>query len=140
MANQINSAFLQLPQRAEKYYPEYLVSTFVEVGDVFTLLKTRENHILYGRRGTGKSHILIYLKSQVEKEGDIWCFFLSTKFIRYLPNSYCAEGCKDVSGSSRTKRLPFAADSNRSIKYSILSSLWSRKSMSKWSNIMSGSG
>lgn len=67
----INTAFLQLPQRAEKYDRDYLVSTFVDVGGLFTLLSTRDNHILYGRRGTGKSHILYYLASSVENKGNI---------------------------------------------------------------------
>jgi hypothetical protein len=71
LANQLNQTFLQLPQRAEKYDRDYLASTFVDVGELFTLLSTRDNHILYGRRGTGKSHIFFNLANKVESKGHV---------------------------------------------------------------------
>lgn len=71
MVNNLNLSFLQLPLRAEKYDQEYLASTFVEVGNLFTLLSTRDNHILYGRRGTGKSHILYCLANTLKSKNHI---------------------------------------------------------------------
>lgn len=67
----INRAFLQLVRRAENYDRSHLVSTFVDIGPLFTLLSVKEDQILYGRRGTGKTHALYYLAGTVEQQGDI---------------------------------------------------------------------
>ena len=69
MNEQINRAILQLRKRAEKYSKEQLVQTFVDVGPLFTLLTNPDHQILYGRRGTGKTHVLSYLSSQKREEG-----------------------------------------------------------------------
>ncbi|PAR65967.1 ORC-CDC6 family AAA ATPase [Vibrio cholerae] len=58
-----------MPRRAEKKPDDYLVESFVHVGSIFSLFSCFENQILYGRRGTGKTHLLKYLKSSVEKTG-----------------------------------------------------------------------
>jgi len=41
-----------------------LVKTFVHIGPLFTVLSSRDHQIVYGRRGTGKTHALIYLGEQ----------------------------------------------------------------------------
>ena len=64
---ELNTALLKLSKRAETYDVKHLVETFVDVGPLFTLLSNPDNQILYGRRGTGKTHILSYL---VEKLSD----------------------------------------------------------------------
>jgi hypothetical protein len=70
MNDQINKAILQLHKRAEKYTDEELVATFVDVGPLFTLLQNSDHQILYGRRGTGKTHVLSYLKRHQTEQGD----------------------------------------------------------------------
>ncbi|QNR23831.1 ORC-CDC6 family AAA ATPase [Croceimicrobium hydrocarbonivorans] len=70
MNDQINRAILQLHKRAEKYTDEELVETFVDVGPLFTLLQNSDHQILYGRRGTGKTHVLSYLKRIQTNKGD----------------------------------------------------------------------
>lgn len=70
MNEQINKAILQLHKRAEKYTDEELVETFVDVGPLFTLLQNSDHQILYGRRGTGKTHVLSYLKKIQTEQGD----------------------------------------------------------------------
>lgn len=70
MNDQINKAILQLHKRAEKYTDEELVETFVDVGPLFTLLQNSDHQILYGRRGTGKTHVLSYLKKIKTEQGD----------------------------------------------------------------------
>lgn len=70
MNDQINKAILQLHKRAEKYTDEELVETFVDVGPLFTLLQNSDHQILYGRRGTGKTHVLSYLKRIQSNQGD----------------------------------------------------------------------
>ena len=69
MNKEVNTAILKLRKRAEKYSKEQLVSTFVDVGPLFTLLTNPDHQILYGRRGTGKTHVLSYLSSQKKEEG-----------------------------------------------------------------------
>jgi len=69
MNKEINTAILKLRKRAEKYSTEQLVNTFVDVGPLFTLLTNPDHQILYGRRGTGKTHVLSYLSSQKRNEG-----------------------------------------------------------------------
>lgn len=67
MSTEINTAILKLKKRAEKYSPEQLVNTFVDVGSLFTILMNTDHQILYGRRGTGKTHVLTYLCSQLKE-------------------------------------------------------------------------
>lgn len=74
MTIQYNSAILKISKRAETYDKAHLVSTFVDVGPLFSLLSNIEHQILYGRRGTGKTHALSYLSNFVETNGDISIF------------------------------------------------------------------
>ncbi|WP_461449731.1 ORC-CDC6 family AAA ATPase [Mucilaginibacter sp.] len=69
--NLINNTFLKLSKRAETYDFDHLVKTFVDIGPLFTILSNRDHEILYGRRGTGKTHALAYLNNQKEQEGEI---------------------------------------------------------------------
>lgn len=69
MASIINQAVYKLVKRAEKYDNKHLINTFVDVGPLFTLLQNPDHQIIYGRRGTGKTHALSFLKSQLEKKG-----------------------------------------------------------------------
>lgn len=61
---------MRLPKRAESNELETLVQTFVDVGPLFTLLSSQDHQIFYGRRGTGKTHALLYLADHVNREGD----------------------------------------------------------------------
>lgn len=67
----INNCLLRLSKRAETYDTEHLSETFVDVGPLFTLLSNQDNQILYGRRGTGKTHVLSYLVTQVVNGGEM---------------------------------------------------------------------
>ncbi len=69
--NEINTAFLKLSKRAETKENSYLVKTFVNVGPLFTILSNRDHEILYGRRGTGKTHALSYLAESIKEHGEI---------------------------------------------------------------------
>jgi hypothetical protein len=70
MISAINSAFLRLSKRAEANARQSLIETFVDVGPLFTLLSSTDHQILFGRRGTGKTHALSYLASDRERQGD----------------------------------------------------------------------
>ena len=71
MLSAMNKAFLGISRRAETYDRAHLVATFVDVGALFTLLSNRDHQVLYGRRGTGKTHALHYLADSVEGDGDL---------------------------------------------------------------------
>jgi hypothetical protein len=60
----INRAFIGISRRAESVDRKTLVKTFVDIGPLFTVLSSRDHQIVYGRRGTGKTHALVYLFEQ----------------------------------------------------------------------------
>jgi hypothetical protein len=64
---EMNSVLIKFSKRAEKIDEKLLVQSFVDVGLLFSVLNTIDNQIMYGRRGTGKTHVLKYLKEQRAK-------------------------------------------------------------------------
>jgi len=71
MTTPINEALLRLSKRAETTGRQQLTHTFVDVGALFTLLSSRDHQIVYGRRGTGKTHALAHLANSREREQDL---------------------------------------------------------------------
>lgn len=71
MSEQINKLFIKFAKRAEKHDRQTLLHSFVDVGPLFTTLAVPDNQIIYGRRGTGKTHALVYLSEDVRSRGDI---------------------------------------------------------------------
>jgi hypothetical protein len=67
----INRAFMQLARRSERIDRNRLVETFVDVGPLFTLLSSHDHQIIFGRRGTGKTHALNFLSDTRAREGDV---------------------------------------------------------------------
>src|SRR5476649_643897 len=67
----LNSALMSIPSRSEKNEQSVLVSTFVEAGTLFKRLTTVNNQIIFGRRGTGKTHTLQYLSSARSNLGEV---------------------------------------------------------------------
>jgi len=70
MASNANLAFMQIAKRAETNQRSTLLETFVDVGPLLALLSTGNNQVIYGRRGTGKTHALSFLAEQQEDRGD----------------------------------------------------------------------
>lgn len=70
----LNKAFLKLPLRAEGEDSSLLVETFVDAGHLFTLLSNDDHQVLYGRRGTGKTHALKYLAETLRRKGQVALF------------------------------------------------------------------
>lgn len=60
----LNTALMSIPSRSEKNEQSVLINTFVEAGTLFKRLSSVDNQIIYGRRGTGKTHTLQYLASE----------------------------------------------------------------------------
>jgi hypothetical protein len=65
---QINSTLLGVQRRAESVDRQTLVQTFVDIGALFAVLSSRDHQIVYGRRGTGKTHALLYVAEQAKKQ------------------------------------------------------------------------
>jgi Cdc6-like AAA superfamily ATPase len=66
----INAALNKIPKRAESRAEAELRSTFEDSG-VGQALDTVDHQIIYGRRGTGKTHALRYLTSVRGDEDNI---------------------------------------------------------------------
>ena len=66
----LNRAIMGLVRRAERVDRKRLVETFVDVGSLFALLSSEDHQIVFGRRGTGKTHALNYLSDVRGNEGD----------------------------------------------------------------------
>lgn len=66
----INKAIFRLSRRAESSARSKLIQTFVDIDPLFSLLSGVDHQILYGRRGTGKTHVLNYLADNREQSGD----------------------------------------------------------------------
>jgi hypothetical protein len=74
MTSPLNTALLMLPKRAESSAREKLIETFVDVGPLFSLLSAADHQVIFGRRGTGKTHALAYLADRRSKAGDATVF------------------------------------------------------------------
>lgn len=67
--NELMRLALGLSKRAESYDASHLASSFVEIGNVPALLRNNDSAIIFGRRGTGKTHLLSYLSSLLKNTG-----------------------------------------------------------------------
>lgn len=66
----IQAAFIQFDRRAEKLSQEILARTFVDAEPLFIQLSSKNHQVLYGRRGTGKTHALKFLADNISAGGD----------------------------------------------------------------------
>lgn len=67
----LNQALLRIPRRAEGTDRSTLAATYVTAGSFAALLHSPDHQILYGRRGTGKTHALLYLSDLLAGTGDV---------------------------------------------------------------------
>lgn len=70
-ANIINRCFMRFQDRAERITAKQVAETFVSVGPLLDLLDSTNNQVVYGRRGTGKTHALRYFQNLKNQTGDI---------------------------------------------------------------------
>ncbi|QNQ39417.1 hypothetical protein [Brucella intermedia] len=66
----VQRAFLSFDKRAENVSNEILEATFVDTGPLFDLVSTKNSQVVYGRRGTGKTHVLKYLQRRITKDNE----------------------------------------------------------------------
>lgn len=71
MTSAINLAFLRIAKRAERQDDATLYRTFVDFGAVTAALSSVDHQIIFGRRGTGKTHLLTVLRKSREKDGTV---------------------------------------------------------------------
>lgn len=67
----LNQALMRIARRAESADRYTLATTYVSAGSFSAVLNSTDHQILYGRRGTGKTHALRYLDDLVGSTGDI---------------------------------------------------------------------
>jgi hypothetical protein len=96
----INRALNLVPKRAESRQAEELRDTFVDSG-ISVALEAVDHQVLYGRRGTGKTHALRYVESEIRARGDI-VFYADLRTVG-SPEGLLAEDA--VSPTERAARL-----------------------------------
>jgi len=68
---QVYNSLQKILRRSDKVVdPLQLVATFTDAGFLFSKLSSLENQILYGRRGTGKTHALMYLMEKNKSDNE----------------------------------------------------------------------
>jgi hypothetical protein len=67
----LNQALMRIPRRAESADRSTLAATYVAAGSFSAMINSADHQILFGRRGTGKTHALLHLQDLVERTGDI---------------------------------------------------------------------
>lgn len=67
----LNQALMRIPRRAESSDRFTLATTYVAAGSFSAMLHSTDHQILYGRRGTGKTHALLYLNDLLDSTGDV---------------------------------------------------------------------
>lgn len=98
----VKDAILRMPRRADKWDEELLVKTFVSIGPLISILQGANNQVLYGRRGTGKTHVLRYLKSVIEGETGDCCIFID---IRQIGSTGSIYSDREIPAQQRATRL-----------------------------------
>ena len=67
----INDLLQKLTRRAERMEPSQQAETFVSLGGMEHSLLNSENRVVFGRRGTGKTHIMSFVAEAARKRGDL---------------------------------------------------------------------
>ncbi|KVG07253.1 hypothetical protein WJ24_22015 [Burkholderia vietnamiensis] len=66
-----NLAFVLIAKRAERQNDDVLEKTFVDFGSVSTVLSSIDHQVIFGRRGTGKTHLLTVHRRNQRAIGEI---------------------------------------------------------------------
>jgi Cdc6-like AAA superfamily ATPase len=70
----INQRIQRITRRAERVDAGTLAETFVAIGGVENILFNPENQIIFGRRGTGKTHALRFLQQRAIERNEAAIF------------------------------------------------------------------
>jgi Cdc6-like AAA superfamily ATPase len=66
---ELNTLLMRVSKRAENAPDEVLRDSFVPVPALLAQLEVPEHHVLFGRRGTGKTHWLRFLQARADEAG-----------------------------------------------------------------------
>lgn len=67
----IQKHLMNIEKRAEKVDDAKLKETFVNAAPLLDVVSTSDNQIIFGRRGTGKTHLLKYISDLMRENGDL---------------------------------------------------------------------
>ncbi|HWL55464.1 MAG TPA: hypothetical protein VNQ78_02170 [Paracoccus sp. (in: a-proteobacteria)] len=73
-SEQLMKCLIGLKGRAERLEPDQVIESFSSVGPLLPLISTEDHQVIFGRRGTGKTHALRYLYATKSDEGDCAIF------------------------------------------------------------------
>src|SRR5947207_9509406 len=65
----LNTLIVKVARRAENVPAEVLRDAFVPMPSLMAHLESPEHHVLFGRRGTGKTHVLRFLQDKMTADG-----------------------------------------------------------------------
>ncbi len=71
MTPTIQDCLIQFQKRAERAGDDKLIETFVDAAPLLASVSTTDNQVIFGRRGTGKTHIFKYLDDSIRRNGDL---------------------------------------------------------------------
>ena len=67
----VNDLLQRITKRAERLDPKQQAATFVALGGMEHALLSADNRVIFGRRGTGKTHILSFVAESARRQGDL---------------------------------------------------------------------
>jgi hypothetical protein len=67
----LNATLVKVARRADTARDDVLRAAFVPIPSLMAHLESPQHHVLFGRRGTGKTHVLRYLRERQATEGDL---------------------------------------------------------------------
>lgn len=71
MALTVHDCLIRIEKRAERAGDDKLTETFVDAAPLLASVSTTDHQVIFGRRGTGKTHILKYLDDKARRSGDL---------------------------------------------------------------------
>jgi len=86
----LNQSVMRIPRRAENTDRNMLAATYVSAGSFSAMLHSTDHQIIYGRRGTGKTHALQHLSKLIESTGDL-SIYLDLRTIGSTGGTYAAD-------------------------------------------------
>jgi hypothetical protein len=67
----INTLLQMISRRAERLDAHQQAETFVSLGGIEHTLLNRDNRIIFGRHGTGKTHVMSFIADAAKKKGEM---------------------------------------------------------------------
>nr|USU32941.1 ATP-binding protein [Methylobacterium sp. OTU13CASTA1] len=71
MIPSIQDCLIKIEKRAERAGDEKLLETFVDAAPLYASVETTDHQVIFGRRGTGKTHVLKILQDNTKRDGDL---------------------------------------------------------------------